>query len=244
MFSLCIPTMDRFDFLKSYLPKYINNNLVREIIICDENGNDYKKISENFQNAKIKLYVNDKKLGPFLNKLKCCKLASSQWIALIDSDNFADEKYFETALNFIQLNKCNNRTILSPSFAKPTFDYRKLIGMLYKKNNFKVNRQQEIELLGSNTKSQTLMNTGNYVINRYLIENLNVESNMSMIENSSACDVILMNTMLFQQLDAEMHILKDMEYEHVVHDGSIYVNTHAQTKYTCNTVYALNKGLI
>ena len=59
MFSLCIPTMDRFDFLKSYLPKYINNNLVREIIICDENGNDYKKID--FLKKKYRCYDYFKK---------------------------------------------------------------------------------------------------------------------------------------------------------------------------------------
>jgi len=43
MFSLCIPTMDRFDnFLSRYLPKYLANEYVSEVIITDENT----KISE------------------------------------------------------------------------------------------------------------------------------------------------------------------------------------------------------
>jgi len=46
--ALCIPTMDRFDtFLKGYLDIYIEflkSGLISEIIICDENGIDYKKI--------------------------------------------------------------------------------------------------------------------------------------------------------------------------------------------------------
>ena len=46
--SLCIPTKDRFDnFLNNNLSKYINylnDGLIDEIIICDENGNDYNNI--------------------------------------------------------------------------------------------------------------------------------------------------------------------------------------------------------
>ena len=42
MFSLCIPTMDRFDsFLKGFLEKYLTFELIDEIIITDENGIDY-----------------------------------------------------------------------------------------------------------------------------------------------------------------------------------------------------------
>ena len=36
MFSLCIPTMDRFDqFLNRYLEGYMNNDLIDEIIITN-----------------------------------------------------------------------------------------------------------------------------------------------------------------------------------------------------------------
>ena len=45
MFTLCIPTLNRFDdFLSKYLPKYLENNLINEIIITDENGDDVNKI--------------------------------------------------------------------------------------------------------------------------------------------------------------------------------------------------------
>ena len=60
MFSLCIPTMDRFDtFLSKYLPKYLKNELISEIIIGDENGADVDKINKHFpDNAKLKLFKN------------------------------------------------------------------------------------------------------------------------------------------------------------------------------------------
>ena len=87
MFSLCIPTMNRYDnFLSEFLPRYINNELIDEIIISDENGNDAEKISKRFESVpKIKLHVNKQQLGAFLNKITACKYAKNQWIALIDS---------------------------------------------------------------------------------------------------------------------------------------------------------------
>ena len=46
MFSLCIPTINRYDdFLSKYLPLYLDNEHIDEIIISDENGEDAKKIS-------------------------------------------------------------------------------------------------------------------------------------------------------------------------------------------------------
>ena len=48
--SLCIPTMNRYDsFLKNNLTKYLQMDLIDEIVICDENGEDVKKIQEIFK---------------------------------------------------------------------------------------------------------------------------------------------------------------------------------------------------
>ena len=107
MFSLCIPTMDRYDnFISKNLIHYLDNELINEIIITDENGNDINKIILNFKNhenfKKIFTVKNEKQLGPFLNKYKACMIAKNEWIALIDSDNFADKKYFEIAKNYIE----------------------------------------------------------------------------------------------------------------------------------------------
>ena len=58
MFTLCITTLDRFKtFLKKNIPKYLENELISEIIISDENGNDIKLIQEHFPNVpKLKLF--------------------------------------------------------------------------------------------------------------------------------------------------------------------------------------------
>lgn len=120
-FSLAIPTMDRYDkYLKEYLPKYIKNNYINEIVICDENGEDYKKIQDEFGKCKkIKLFKNDSRLGVLKNKIKTLSLCNSDYIALIDSDNFVDESYFEEMIKY----GTNQNTLLFPSNAMPSANF-------------------------------------------------------------------------------------------------------------------------
>ena len=104
MFSLCIPTMDRFDiFLSKFLVKYLDNEYISEIIITDENGNDIEKIKRAFlNNEKLVLIKNEERLGPFLNKIKACSYAKNEWIVLMDSDNFAYKDYFQMTKKYIE----------------------------------------------------------------------------------------------------------------------------------------------
>ena len=113
--SLCIPTKGRFDtFLSNHLDEYLcylDEKIIDEIVICDEDGKDYNKIikkykkimekNENIKN-KFKLYKNNNILGVFLNKIKVCMLASHNYIALIDSDNFCERDYFKKIRDYIK----------------------------------------------------------------------------------------------------------------------------------------------
>lgn len=244
MFSLCIPTMDRYDnFLKNYLPNYINNEHIDEIIISDENGNDAQKIQHNFpNNSKIKINVNPHKLGPFLNKITCCKLAKNDWICLIDSDNFADINYFNIGKTFIEDNhsKIQKNSILAPSWAQPNFNYTNLSNICINKTNLKQYNTNEPGYTGLST----LMNTGNYIINKYLISNIYLNNDIELIHNSSACDVILFNTMLLEQLDLQIYIVPKLYYKHIIHEGSIYTTTISHTRNYANIVYNRYNQLI
>lgn len=227
-FTLCIPTMDRYDnFLRYNLIKYVENPYISEIIITDENGNDIDKIiKSNIDKQKLKLYKNSKRLGPFLNKLEACKYSTNEWIALIDSDNFADNEYFKIAYEYIKNIKNSKYNIISPSFAKPRFDYRHLSHKVITKNNLKL----IVEFDNTNRKERSplevLMNTGNYILNKSVLTDLNLFNELNNIEYSSACDVIYFNTLLFEQLNINFHVVYGLEYEHVIHDGSIYLKTH------------------
>lgn len=241
MFSLCIPTIDRFDsFLQKYLEKYIDNEYINEIIITDENGNDIEKIQKVYpNNNKLVLIKNEHRLGPFLNKLKACKHAKNEWIALMDSDNFAYKDYFVTAKNYIDnIIKDKKNIILAPSKARPNFDYSHLSGFIYKNGSFKENEIKEKSLKKAyNFPSTVLMNTGNFVINKYLIDNLNVNNEIQNISQSSSCDVIYFNVLLFEQLDLNLHVVSNLEYEHVVHNGSIYTQTSHQFQNFANIIH-------
>jgi len=229
MFSLCIPTMDRFDnFLSRYLVKYLDNEYISEIVVTDENGNDIEKIKHNFpNNKKLVLVKNERRLGPFLNKIKACSIAKNEWIALIDSDNFAYKNYFETAKQYIEENiKDEKNIILSPCKAFPNFDYSHLSGFIFTNGTFEENRKLEKELIKSNNvNSETLFNTGNYIVNKYLIDNLNINTEINNIMRSTACDVMYLNVLLFEQLNLKFHVVPNLEYEHVVHNNSIFILT-------------------
>jgi len=248
MFSLCIPTMDRFDkFLSKFLVKYLQNEYVSEIIITDENGNDIEKIKNTFvSNEKLVLIKNEKQLGPFLNKLKACSYAKNEWIVLMDSDNFAYKDYFITAKKYIEEKIGEEKNIiLSPCKASPNFDYSHLSGFIYKKGSFNQNNNLEKELIQKkNSSSTTLMNTGNYILNKYLVNNLNLQKEINNISKSSSCDVIYFNTLLFEQLDLNMHIVPNLEYSHVVHNGSIYIQTAIANKDFNNLVYNRYNNLV
>jgi hypothetical protein len=81
------------------------------------------------------------------------------------------------------------------------------------------------------------MNTGNYVINKYLIDNVDLSKEIDNIKYSSACDVIYFNTLLFEQFDLKLHVVPNMIYDHVVHNGSIYTQTEAQFRNFNDCVY-------
>jgi hypothetical protein len=230
--------MDRFDsFLNTNLQSYtdyIQLGILDEIIICDENGNDYDKISTAYnrfiESGQIKLYKNDAILGVFKNKLKVCSLATYDYIALIDSDNFCDINYFITAKKYILKNSTilSNCFILAPSFAKPNFNYTYFNNAIVTKNN--INNYYSVANFG------VLLNTGNYVLHKSIINNIKYDD--SIMFKISACDVLYFNLLAFQQFDNfQLHVLQDLHYSHVVHSGSTFTTTiHNCAEYRDNVI--------
>jgi NDP-sugar pyrophosphorylase family protein len=237
--SLCIPTMNRYDeFLSIYIPEYLENPYINEIIICDENGNDKDKIDLKFNNSKLKTFKNNNKLGPFLNKINCVLNATNEWICLIDSDNFADLKYFETLKKYFESNNIDKTTILAPSFAQPKFDYTHLEGICITKNNLKEIIGKEQSLRKKNNQDLLVcMNTGNYFFNKYIFENLDLDKESEYIYNTPSCDVIYINTLFFEQLNIKFIIVPQLYYLHNVHDGSIFNQTCNQYRYYQQKVF-------
>jgi FkbM family methyltransferase len=224
--SLCIPTKNRFDnFLVKYLDSYIQylkDGLINEIIISDETGNDYDKIMQKYgdyitTHDNFKVYKNKEILGVFKNKLRVCSYASNNYIALIDSDNFCDDIYFKTIYKYIIDNSLSEYCILAPSFAKPGFNYTHL--------NNQIITTQNIHNFLPKPLSFTCLNTGNFVLTKTITDNITYDS--SIMNKISSCDVVFFNLLAFQQFsNFQFHVVKNLEYIHVVHPDSEYLKTH------------------
>lgn len=217
MFSLCIATMNRFDsFLSKYLVEYLKYEWVDEIVITDENGDDVRKIEQAFPgHPKLRLFTNEKQLGALFNKLKACSLAKNEWIALLDSDNFASASYFEKAKEYIE-NVQGKNVILAPARAKPFFNFQPVGPVLNRSNSKAHHTEQDLVLL----------NTGNYVLNKYLIDHLDLSGEEENLKHKSPYDVIYLNTLFLEQLDVQIHVVDGMEYDHVLHNQNLWVLTH------------------
>jgi nitrite reductase/ring-hydroxylating ferredoxin subunit len=96
--TVAIPTMDRWStFLKSELPAYLSNPTIDAVVISDENGNDIQSICEVGLDTdpKLRLYQNDLVLGVYGNKRQCLLRSSTDYVAVLDSDNHFDPAFFK-----------------------------------------------------------------------------------------------------------------------------------------------------
>lgn len=245
MFTLCIPTMDRYDkYLKHNLPKYLQNELIEEIIISDENGNDTEKIRQHFGEVKkIRININKSKQGPFMNKYICCKMAKTKWIVLIDSDNFANNDYFYKMQEFINKNTLKKYTILSPDFATDIFQWKHLsknINIL-NKETYQTIKQLDDQHTSSKTNVgclSHLMNVGNYVMNKSIIDDIVLAEHSEIIQNSYSFDVVLFLLLCFEQLNLDFFIVHNCHYCHESSSDSVYIQYNKICKPYANDTYS------
>jgi glycosyltransferase involved in cell wall biosynthesis len=103
--TVAIPTMDRWiGFLEDQLPIYMDHPKIQYVIVCDENGNDISKImeTEHAMNPKLRLYQNDTVLGVYGNKRECLMKSSTDWVAVLDSDNYFKPDFFDAFFNCLE----------------------------------------------------------------------------------------------------------------------------------------------
>ena len=226
-FSLCIPTMDRFDdFLDDYLEIYLEfkeRGIIDEIIVCDENGNDYAKILEKYNNgnestttAPIRLYQNETRLGVLKNKARVVSLAkSTNYIALIDSDNFVGESYFESAKRIIAEKRItiDMPCSLIPMYSKPNYEYGFYRDFIFD--------QQTAAHYCHLIRFRTMINSGNFVITPAVYQRILFDEAADKV---ISYDAAYLHLLAFQQIpEYRIYMVNDMEYLHVVHDNSNFI---------------------
>jgi hypothetical protein len=216
--SVCIPTMRRFSFLKESIPKYLKNPHVTELVITDETGEDYRAITGAFSHPKLRVYQNETRLGMLKNKLRAASYAASDFVAILDSDNFADLQYFEAFKTFYSNYLFGSSCLFLPSVAKPNFNYRKWIGLAITKNNIKT-LLPEID---------TCLNTMNLIASKAFLSSIDILTDVPMCDDIGCYDSQYFNLYSMFNCNATLFLVDKMEYEHRVHEGSGWSTTHTE----------------
>ena len=217
LITVAIPTMKRFDkFLKRFLPVYLENPLVKHVLICDETGEDVDAIAEHFgKHEKLILHKNSRRLGIYHNKRQCIELAPTEWVAVFDSDNFfgqeffmelaklwyhegADTTHFYACGRALFLNENGNHTDPLSGFG-----------------GFKINKSNWNTVFDRH-RWNYMLNDGNWIVHKSVLDVLPMDV---LDKDILATDAIYM-ARLFVKGGYTYNIREELFYVHTVHGGS------------------------
>lgn len=207
--SIAITSWQRYSETLDSFVQVAADERIKSIIICDDSSDFeiYKKLEAAVSlYPKVILYRNLINYGCYLNKQHAVSLSDSEYVVLFDSDNTLTKEYIDKIFE----QQWDENTILAPDFAMPNFSYQSFSGIIVDKNN--------ISEYIDKPMFSTALNTCNFFVNkmRYL------EVFDSSIDPVT-CDSIYFNYCWLKN-GGKIHIVKGLQYPHLVHDGSHYKN--------------------
>ncbi len=213
--------MNRWHYLKDSLPKYIENPHIDEIVIADENGFDALQIKLHYGTCeKVKVHINSAPLGAGKNKMNAVSKAKNNWVALLDSDNFADTDYFTTWHNYIATHGLDPQTVYAPSVCHTkdghaNFDYSKHNDKALNKANFQQNYRDGLW--------EMILNTGNFIVHRenYLKAAPTHPAVQPLLERNSPIEAYLKAGALIEH-NMIYRVIPDMKWYHGINKQSVY----------------------
>ena len=229
MLSIAIATMRRWDFLKDSIPVYLARPEVKEVILCDETGEDCAAaLASPFgTHPKLRLVTNEKRLGIYQNKRKALSLAKGEWVAVLDSDNFFSDEWFDTLLrcdfsNKKQIYGSADCKFINNITNEITYPLKAFSGLTLSRENWNTMFQKE--------RWTWILNDGNWVVPKDTIYCLPDFPE----KNLHAADAIYM-LRLFIKYGYKITFVPDLEYLHIVHSGSSWLETDTQSTHVINT---------
>lgn len=231
--TVAIPTMRRWNgFLEKSLPMFLENTNVTHVLVCDETGEDVKAIQKSFyaNHPKLRLHVNDNRLGMYANKRKCVELSPTEWVAVLDSDNIFPDVYFEALFDIWRDEGANQKTVYAASeiirvFLKTGESEERtshFSGMRIQKKNWN-------QVLGMKDWN-FLLNDGNWVGHRSILETWPPMPE----EKIRATDSIRIIKNMVEK-GWTYYIVPGMRYIHTVHDDSEWIKTDRESSYLLAT---------
>jgi len=194
--SLAIPFYNTSKYFLDCIRYCIDDNFVSEIIINDdqsteEEWDNINTIVSELNNPKIKLYRNPINLGGFKNKYKTVKKATSNWVYLLDSDNYLHNTTIDVIKNIQNPDEnicyCPETLIMFSG----SFGFENIVReVTYSFPYEKIGAKESKEAMNSRiTDFGMFLNTGNFIFSKdnYLNKVLNVYTSG---EDVSAADCI------------------------------------------------------
>ena len=212
--SFSLTTYNRFDFTIECINSIINDERIGEIICSDDCSTDgsFELLKIYYKNnSKVKIFQNDKNVDCYICKYLTISRCSFDYCIIADSDNSYSKAYIDAIYN----EEWDEKVIFAPSFAKPTFDYRAFSGLTITKEN--INEYFDKPMFS------TMLNTMNFFINRK--QYLDIWDGEV---NPVTADSIYFNY-CWLAAGNKIKVVEGMEYEHLVHSGSHYVNNVSRT---------------
>lgn len=220
--SLCITTFNRYDtFLKKNLPKFLESPYISEIVIVDDASDDYVKLINEYgiNHPIIKIYKQPYNVGGFKNKIYTTSLATKEWICLLDSDNYIDERYFKPLFEEWHKNGIHRDYIYTASKALPLF--------ILNNENIKVIGKDEWNRLMP--PKDWFINLGNFVFHKTLVPFLN-HKDYATIHPYGLCSSMI--NWIGVKNNFKIKFVENMTYDHAIHPNnneSYYLATTQQS---------------
>lgn len=213
--SIAIPTWNRFEqTIASFIEVYADER-IGEIIVTDDASdlNIFHELREVCDRLpKVKLLRNAINQDCYRNKMTALSFAKYPFCILLDSDNSIGRDYLDKLYEF---DYWESDCIYTPSFARPTFDFRRYAGLTITRSN--VSQYISLPML------ETCLNAANYFVNKDTWLKA-FDDNTDPVTSDSI--FIVYNHL---KDGGKLKIVEGLEYEHKVHDGSHYKNNVHRT---------------
>ena len=220
LLTIAIPTMRRWSFLKTMLPVFLARPEVKEVILCDETGEDAHAAAAFGTNPKLKIHVNEQRLGIYENKKKALGLAKG-WVALLDSDNVFPDEWFDflAELDFSDPSRIYGSAdfkTLDAETGKVTSPCQEFSGMILNKSTWNTFLHKP--------KCFLLLNDGNWILHSDL------HAYLPDIKSSAlkAADAVFM-LRAFIDRGCSIEYPAGFQYIHIVHSGSSWLETESES---------------
>ena len=236
--TIAIPTYNRFArFLEDYLPKYLRFNFVESILLGDETGDDINKIIETSwgKNPKFKFIKNPERLGAYHNKLNLLHNATTEWIALIDSDNELISDYLNALYKYWELHGQNEKYVYFAADLIQVYPRGETWPRIEKFSERKIDRYNWNTFL-TEGDAEYALNAGNCVFHKSVTKFLSFD-----LPKDQLVECKMMNKILVEN-GYTLVFVPGMKYYHVEHDNSLFnqrkeemINYNNTTNWQINT---------